>query len=120
MRPKANISNFGINLWKYSPAKVLWYNVPFNIKSIENLELFKKKIRKCQPLAVKMLKDAMWKLCKEYVYSVAYFDTFQNLVLINCCGINAFISYPRRDVYNLFTYTFLSNMTCKKPFSLFL
>ena len=54
MRPKANISNFGTNLWEYLATKV-WYNVPFDIKSIENLELFKKKIRKWKALPVKML-----------------------------------------------------------------
>lgn len=45
MRARVNISNFGINSLKYLDTNV-WDIVPYDIKLIENLELFERKIRK--------------------------------------------------------------------------
>ena len=71
MRTSVNTSNSGINSVKYLLTKVRAI-VPYayDIKSIEKLELFIRKIRKWEP------KGCHCKLCKEYVYSVGYADTF--------------------------------------------
>ena len=65
MRTSANTSNFGVN-WLKNVATKVWDIFPYDIKSIENLELLKIKIRKCQP------KGYYCRLCKEYVYSIEY------------------------------------------------
>ena len=42
----------------------------YGIKSVENLNLFKKKIRNWEP------KGCHYKLCKQYLHGVGYVDTF--------------------------------------------
>ena len=69
MRARVNISNFGRNSLKYLVTKV-WDIVPYDIKLTENLELFKRKIRKWEH------NGCHCKIHKEYVYSIGYVDTF--------------------------------------------
>jgi len=64
-----NTSSFGINSLKYLATKI-WDIVPNEIKSIENFEIFKEKIRKWEPLGCHC------KLCRNFVHGVGYVDSF--------------------------------------------
>ena len=60
-----NTESFGINSLKYLASKV-WNIVPADLKSLSNLNSFKKKIRKWEP------KECHCKLCKTYIHNVGY------------------------------------------------
>ena len=69
IRTCANTSSFGLNSLKYLATKI-WYIVPYEIKPVGNINLFKKKIRNWEP------KGCQCRLCKQYLYGVGYVDTF--------------------------------------------
>ena len=48
----------------------MWDIAPYDIKSVENLNSFKKKTRNLEP------KGCHCRLCKRYVHGVGYVDTF--------------------------------------------
>ena len=60
-RTRVNTSSFGLNSLKYLATKI-WDIVPYNIKSVENLNSSKKKIRNWE------LKGCHSRLCKQYVH----------------------------------------------------
>ena len=48
IRTRVNTSSFGLSSLKYLATKI-WDSVPYEIKSVGNLSLFKKKIRNWKP-----------------------------------------------------------------------
>ena len=64
-----NTSSFGINSLKYLATKI-WDIFPHDIKSVGNLNSFKKKIRNGEP------KACHCRLCRQYVQGVGYVGTF--------------------------------------------
>ena len=54
---------------KYLPTKI-WDIVPYDIKSVGNLNSFQKKIRNWEA------KGYQCRLCKQYAHGVGYVDTF--------------------------------------------
>ena len=63
IRTRAGISSFGLSSLKYLATKI-WENVLYEIKSVWNLNLFKKKIRNWEPT------ECHCGLCKQYLHSV--------------------------------------------------
>ena len=49
IRSHVNTSSFRLNSLKYLATKI-WDILPYNIKSVENLNSFKKKIRNWEPI----------------------------------------------------------------------
>ena len=69
MRTRGNTSSFGLSSLKYLATK-MWDIVPYDIKSVGNPNLCKKKIRNREP------KGCHCRLCKQYLHGVGYVDTF--------------------------------------------
>ena len=69
IRARVNTSSFGLCSLKYLATKI-WDIVPYEIKSVGNINLFKKKIRIWEP------KGCHCRLCKQYLHGVRYVDTF--------------------------------------------
>ena len=69
IRTRVNSSSFGLSSLKYLATKI-WDIFPYEIKSVVNINLFKKKIRNWEP------KGCHCRLCKQYLHSVGYVDTF--------------------------------------------
>ena len=69
LRARVNTSSFGLNTLKYLATKI-WDIVPYKIKSVGNIHLFKKKIRHWKP------KGCYYRLCKQYLHDLGYVDTF--------------------------------------------
>ena len=67
IRTFVNISSFGLNYLKYLITKI-WDVVPHDIKSVGNLNSFKKKIGNWEP------KGCHCRRCKQYVHGVGYVD----------------------------------------------
>ena len=70
IRTRVSTSSFGLSSLKYL-AKKIWNIVPYYIKSVGNLNSFKKKMRNWEP------KRCHCRLCKQYVHGVGYMDTFK-------------------------------------------
>ena len=75
VRTRVNTSSFGLGSLKYLATNT-WEIVVYDIKSVENLNLFKKKIRNWEP------KGCHCRLCKQYLHGVEYVDTFLYLLLL--------------------------------------
>ena len=69
IRTRVNTSSFGLSSLKYLATKI-WDFVPYENKSVGNINLFKKKIRNWEPRGWHCI------LCKQYLHSVGYVDTF--------------------------------------------
>ena len=69
IRTRVNTSCFGLSSLKYLTTKI-WDIVPYEIKSVAKINLFKKKIRNWEP------KGCHCKLRKQYLHGVGYVDTF--------------------------------------------
>ena len=69
IRTRVNTSSFGLSSLKYLATKI-WDIVPYEIKSVGNINLFKEKIRNWEP------KGCYRRLCKQYLHGVGYVDTF--------------------------------------------
>ena len=69
LRTRVNTSSFGLNSLNYLATKI-WDIVPCDIKSTENLNSFKEKIRNWEP------KGCNCKLCRQYVHGIGYVDSF--------------------------------------------
>ena len=69
IKTRVNASSFGLSSLK-SLATKMQDIVPYEIKSLGNLNLFKKKIRNWEP------KGCHCRLCKQYLHGVGYVDTF--------------------------------------------
>ena len=61
IRTRVNTSSFGLSSLKYLATKI-WDIVPYEIKSVGNINLFKKKIRNWEP------KGCHCRLCKQYLH----------------------------------------------------
>ena len=57
IRTRVNTPSFGLSSLKYLASKI-WNIVPYEIKSVRNINLFKKKIRNWEP------KECHCRLCK--------------------------------------------------------
>ena len=68
-RPNVNSEHFGISSLRYMAAKV-WDMVPNDIKNVNDIETFKKNIRKWKPV------NYHCKLCLDHVSCVGYANTF--------------------------------------------
>ena len=75
IRTRVNTSSFGLSSLKYLATKI-WDIVPYEIKSVGNINLFKKKIRNWEP------KGCHCRLCKQYLHGVRYTDIFLLLLTI--------------------------------------
>ena len=75
IRTCLNNSSFGLNYLKYLATKI-WDIVPYEIKSVENLNSFKKKIRNGEP------KGCNCRLPKQYVHGVGYVDSFYHIFIV--------------------------------------
>ena len=75
IRTRVNTSSFGLSSLKYLATKI-WDIVPYEIKSVGNINLFKKKIRNWEP------KGCHCRLCKQYLHGVRYADIFLLLLTI--------------------------------------
>ena len=71
----SNTSSFGLSSLKYSATKI-WDIVPYEIKSVGNLNLFKTEKRNWER------KRCHSRLCKQYLHDVGYVDTFLFLLLL--------------------------------------
>ena len=69
IRTHVNTYSFGLNSLKYLATKI-WDIFAYDIKSVENLNSFKKRIRNWKP------KGCYCRLCKQYVHGVEYVNTF--------------------------------------------
>ena len=69
VRTRGNTSSYGLSFLKCLTTKI-WDIVPYEIKSVGNINLFKKKIRNCE------LKGCHFRLCKQYLHGAGYVDTF--------------------------------------------
>ena len=69
IRTHVKTSSFGLSYLKYLPTKV-WDIVPYDIKSVGNLNLFKKKIRNWEP------EGCHCRLCKQYLQGVWCVNSF--------------------------------------------
>ena len=70
IRTRVSTSSFGLSSLKYLATKI-WNIAPYYIKSVGNLNSFKKKMRNWEP------KRCHCRLCKQYVHGVGYMDTFK-------------------------------------------
>ena len=68
IRPRVNSSSFGLISIKYLCTKIT-HIVPYDIKSVGNLNLFQKKIKNWE------LKGCNCRLCKQYLHGVGYVRT---------------------------------------------
>ena len=68
IRMRVNTSSFGLSFLKYLTTKT-WDIVPYEIKSVGNINLFQKKIRNWE------LKGCHFRLCKQYLHDAGYVDT---------------------------------------------
>ena len=75
IKTRVNASSFGLSSLK-SLATKMQDIVPYEIKSLGNLNLFKKKIRNWEP------KGCHCRLCKQYLHGVRYADIFLLLLTI--------------------------------------
>ena len=78
IRTHVNTSSFGLSSLKYLATKI-WDIVPYEIKSVGNINLFKKKIRNWEP------KRWHCRLCKQYLHGEGYVDTLIFIVFKNHC-----------------------------------
>ena len=69
IRTLVNTSGFGLNSIKYLATKI-WNIVLYDIKSVKNLNSFKKKIRNWK------LKGCYCRLCKQHDRGAGYVDIF--------------------------------------------
>ena len=70
IRTRVNFFSFGLNSLKYLATKI-WDIAPYDIKSVENLNSFEKKIRNCEP------KGFHCRVCKPlWCRTHFYVDTF--------------------------------------------
>ena len=67
IRTRVNTSSFGLSSLKYLATKI-WDIAPYEVKSFGNINLFKKKIRNCEP------KGCHCRLCKQYLQGIGYVD----------------------------------------------
>ena len=75
IRTRVNTSSFRLSSLKYLAIKI-WDIVPYEINSVGNLSLFKKKKRNWEP------KGCHCRLCKQYLHGVRYADIFLLLLTI--------------------------------------
>ena len=76
IRTLANTSSFGLSSLKHLATKI-WDMVPYEIKSVGYINLFKKKISNWEP------KGCHCGLCKQYLHDVGYVDTLIFIVFKN-------------------------------------
>ena len=69
IRTHVNSFSFGLSSLKYVATKI-WDIVPHEIKSVGNINLFKRKIRNWG------LKGCHCRLCKQNLHDIGYVDTF--------------------------------------------
>ena len=69
IKTRVNTSSFGLSFLKHLTTKI-WDIVPYEIKLVGNINLFKKKTRNWE------LKGCHFRLCKQYLHSTGYVDTF--------------------------------------------
>ena len=69
IRTRVNSSSFGLSSLKYLATKI-WDIVPYEIKSVGNMNLIKKKTRNWEP------KGCHCRLWKQHLHGVGYVDTF--------------------------------------------
>ena len=71
IRTHVNTSSFGLaKFFKIYLATKIWDIVPYEIKSVGNINLFKEKIRNWEH------KGCHCRLCKQYLHGIGYVDTF--------------------------------------------
>ena len=75
IRTRVNTSSFGLSSLKYLATK-LWDIVPYEIKSVGNLNLFKKKIRNWEPkgchLQVMQTISTRCRICRHFLIFIAF------------------------------------------------